>query len=136
MKKTYRGSCHCRRVTFEVDLDLEAEGTGKCNCTVCWKRRAWSTRVKPDSFRALTGEAEMRRYPDNQVVEGGGFCPTCGVAPFLRIAAQEWNDGASVSVNVACLDDLEPQELIAAPVQYFDGRNDNWWQPPSETRHL
>lgn len=60
----------------------------------------------------------------------------CGVSPYLRISAQEWNDGASVSVNVACLDDLEPAELLAAPVQYFDGLHDDWWQAPSEIRHL
>lgn len=136
MTKTYRGSCHCRRVTFEADIDLEAQGTGKCNCTICWKRRAWNTQVKPESFRALTGEEDMRRYPDNEIVTGGGFCPTCGIAAYARIAATEWNGGAYVSVNVACLDDLEPSELLAAPVQYFDGRHDNWWQTPGETRHL
>ena len=46
------------------------------------------------------------------------------------------NDGESVSINVACLDDATPDELIAAPVTYYDGLNDNWWVVPSETRHL
>jgi hypothetical protein len=136
MTKTYRGSCHCRRVTFEADIDLEAQGTSKCNCSICWKRRAWTTRAKLESFRSLTGEENLRRYPESEVLDGGGFCPTCGVSPYQRIAAQEWNDGAYVSVNVACLDDLDPTELIAAPVQYCDGRNDNWWQAPNEIRHL
>ena len=44
--------------------------------------------------------------------------------------------GAYYSVNLACLDDLDPAELAAAPVRYMDGRNNNWFEPPAETRHL
>jgi len=65
-----------------------------------------------------------------------GFCRECGVIPYGWVDAAEWNDGEYVSVNVACLDDLDPAELAAAPVSYMDGRHDNWWNPPAETRHL
>lgn len=44
--------------------------------------------------------------------------------------------GAFVSVNIACLDDVDPAMLAALPVQYMDGLHDNWWNPPHETRHL
>lgn len=44
--------------------------------------------------------------------------------------------GHYVSVQVSCLDDAAPEELIAAPVQYCDGRNNNWAETPAETRHL
>jgi hypothetical protein len=37
---------------------------------------------------------------------------------------------------VACLDDLDRAELVAAPIQYMDGRADTWWSAPAETRHL
>jgi hypothetical protein len=133
--KKYTGSCHCGRVKFEATLDL-ADGTSKCNCTSCWKRRWWSTRVKPENFRAIAGQEELSGYKPGAETGHGGFCKHCGVATYGWVDAAEWNDGAYVSVSVASLDDLDPAELAAAPVQYQDGRNDNWWAPPAETRHL
>jgi hypothetical protein len=44
--------------------------------------------------------------------------------------------GQFYSINLACLDNVDPQELAAAPVQYFDGRNNNWQSPPAHTKHL
>jgi hypothetical protein len=40
------------------------------------------------------------------------------------------------SIKLAALDDVDPSELIEAPVMYSDGRNNNWWNAPAETRHL
>lgn len=40
------------------------------------------------------------------------------------------------NVNVACLDGIDIDELIAAPVTYQDGGNDDWGSVPDEVRHL
>ncbi len=134
MIKTYRGSCHCRRITLEVDLDL-SQGTGKCNCTLCWKRRLWAARAKTGGFRLISGQSDLTSYPPKPNESPGGFCRHCGVGLFWWVQAAAWNDGESVSVSLACLDDVEPGELLAAPVQHFDGRSDTWGTP-AETRHL
>ena len=133
-KQTYKGSCHCGKIRFEADIDLSA-GTGKCNCTNCWKRRWWSAQIKPDAFRPLAGEELLSGYKKDAKGQGG-FCTSCGVTPYGFSPAAEWNDGDTFSINVACLDDLDPADLVAAPVKYMDGRGDNWWNPPAETRHL
>jgi len=134
-KKTYRGSCHCGQIKFEAGVDL-SEGTSKCNCTSCWKKRWWSARARIEDFRALSGEQELSGYKPGAATGHRGFCKHCGVIPYNWVDAAAWNDGAYVSINVAALDDLEPAELLAAPVQYCDGRNDNWWNAPAEARHL
>ncbi len=126
-KKTFHGSCRCEKVTFEVDLDFST-GTHKCNCTICWKHRARTVRAEPASFRALGGEDAFD--PSKR------FCTGCGVTTYMHVPAMEWNPNAYVAIAVAALDDLEPAELLAAPVTYYDGRANNWWETPSETRHL
>ena len=91
--------------------------------------------IKPDAFRLIAGqEATGYGFPTDKFITRA-LCVHCAVMSF------GWGNipqvgGDFVSINVACLDDLDPAELIAAPVTYMDGRNDNWWHPPAETRHL
>jgi hypothetical protein len=134
MKKTYPASCHCGKVRVEAQLDL-SEGGGKCNCSICAKTRAWSILVKPQDFRLVAGEADLSDYQFSSKSMHHVFCKHCGVRPFGR-GHLDVLGGDFYTVNVACLDNVDPSELANMPVRFADGRSDKWEAVPAETRHL
>ena len=133
-QKTYKGSCHCGKVSYEADIDLSA-GTTKCNCSMCRKTRHWGALIKPAAFRLLTGENELSDYQFRSNSAHHLFCKTCGARPFGR-GYVEAIGGAYVSINLGCLDEVALSELSGVPVHYLDGRSDTWAPLPEETGRL
>jgi hypothetical protein len=117
----HAGGCHCGAVRFEVDLDL-GKGAGRCNCTMCTKRSATSVIVKPNAFRLLAGEASLSEYTWGVKNAHYFFCKQCGIHVFGRGNIPQIG-GEYASVNVNCIDDLDPATL---KLHYFDGRHNNW----------
>jgi hypothetical protein len=144
--KKYHGSCHCQKIKFTVELDITT-GTGRCNCTFCTKARWWGKIVKPEAFTLLSGNDSLSDYtkqkpltfePGEKVEVNSGhhlFCKTCGVRPFGKGHIPEIG-GEYYSVNIACLDDVDFKEVMNAPIQFFDGRTNNWFNTPEFTGHL
>jgi hypothetical protein len=136
MLKTYTGGCHCGAVRFEADLDISA-GTGKCNCTICTKMRLWSVNAFPEAFRLLAGEGDLADYRGaGNSVAHHTFCKHCGIRPFEWVDMPNMTGSKYYNINIMCLDGVDIDELMLAPVAYYDGLNDNWGETPAETRHL
>lgn len=112
--QTYRGSCHCGAVAFEIDAEIET--ATRCNCSICRKKNALMHRVPADRFRLLQGEDALSLYQWNTGTARHLFCKTCGVYPFHnpRAAPDEF------TVNLACLEGLD---VDALPVRVFDGKD-------------
>lgn len=114
--KTYTGGCHCQKVRYEVDTDLEY--VISCNCSMCSKRGWLLTFVPTTSFRLLTDESELTAYKFNKHLINHLFCSTCGTASFGRGSDGKGNEMASI--NVRCLDDVDLEALTITP---FDGKS-------------
>ncbi len=112
MRKTYQGSCHCGKVTFEVDMDLDHVRV--CDCSLCRKRGALNHRVEDSDLRILTPLDELTLYQWHTRTAKDYFCPSCGILPFRRprTAPEVW------TVNVRCLDGIELQSI---PINYVYG---------------
>jgi hypothetical protein len=125
VRQTYRGSCHCGAVRFEVQLDL-AEPTFRCNCSICRRTRFWAAVAKQEDFRLLEGEAELHKYRFHTGNNHHFFCRHCGVRPFG--VGNDTPIGPMVGVNVGCLD-LDDEAMAAIPVRRIDGRHDRMDAP-------
>ena len=123
MKKTYRGSCHCGAVRFEVDAEIDHVRV--CDCSICLKRGALNFRIPANDFRLLTPLSALTLYQWGTKTAEDYFCPTCGILPFRkpRIATtEELGKGAQPfdgwAVNVRCLVGIDP---LALPITRIHG---------------
>jgi len=133
--KHYQGSCHCKAVRYEADLDL-ANGTNRCNCSICWKARAWFAFVGGSGFTLHTRPEEMGEYRWTPAGQPGpfltyAFCKQCGV----RIYATgdfEAMGGRFYALHIPTLDDVDMDELAAAPLKFVDNLHDKPDREPAD----
>lgn len=113
---SYRGSCHCRRVTFEVEGDLG--DVIECNCSHCSRKGYLLWFVPEEKLRLESPESALSTYTFNHHVIRHQFCPQCGCAPFGL--GTDPSGKRTAAINVRCLEDVDLGALERVPV---DGRS-------------
>lgn len=127
------GGCHCGAVRYSVDVDF-AQGTVRCNCSLCRKSRAWFAFVPADAFRLEKGGDALSNYrwtPEGRPAPNltYHFCSHCGVRTHTEGTAP--GGAATVAVQVATIEDAD-REQLAESISYVDGLNDRFDRAPEE----
>jgi hypothetical protein len=126
---TYEGSCHCGRVRFEVQAEIDHVRV--CDCSICHRRGALNFRVPKEAMTLLTSWEDLSLYQWGSRTAKDFFCATCGILPFRRPSdptAQELSDGVKPfdgwAVNVRCLKGVDIEPLVVKRIRGSQIRHD------------
>jgi hypothetical protein len=111
----HEGSCHCRRIRFRVEGDMQ--GVISCNCSICQRKGSLLWFVPRQSLQLLTPDADASTYSFNKHLIRHRFCPVCGMHPFGEGTDREGK--AMAAINIRCLEGIELEKI---PVTPFNGR--------------
>ncbi len=112
----YQGSCHCGRVKFEAEGDLNSAMA--CNCSMCQRKGTLMWFVPRSAMQLLTPEGNMSTYLFNKHVIKHRFCTHCGIHAYGDGTAPSGE--AIAAINIRCVEGID---LQAIPVTQFDGRS-------------
>ena len=113
----YKGSCHCGKIAFEVEGEIDK--LLECNCSICTKRGSLLWFVPREKLHLKTPESGMGTYLFNKKVIRHRFCPVCGCGP-LGEATNPKTGILTAAINVRCLDGVDFSKF---PRIQFDGRS-------------
>lgn len=112
----YAGSCHCGKVAFEVEGNID--GALACNCSICQRKGSLLWFVPRAEFQLKTPDDQVANYTFNRHVIKHRFCPVCGIHTHGEGTDPKGN--AMAAVNIRCIEGID---LESVPVQHFDGRS-------------
>jgi hypothetical protein len=103
--ETYKGSCHCQAVQFEIETDFPELTT--CDCSICIRKNALMVKVHESKMKIVSGEESLTTYTFYTHTAEHYFCRVCGIYPFHRKRVAPDYFG----VNVHCLDGFNPGDI-------------------------
>ncbi len=112
----YKGSCHCGKVAFEVEGEIN--GAVACNCSICSRKGSLLWFVPREKLQLTTPEEAVSTYEFNKHIIKHHFCSTCGIHPYAEGVDPKGN--RMVAVNLRCVEEIDLASIL---VQNFDGRS-------------
>jgi hypothetical protein len=95
LEKRERG-CHCLRVGFRAEVDLDR--LSQCSCTMCTKKGILHPPLVPEVFELLRGKHALTMCTFGTAVAQHAFCSHCGMHAFYVPRSQP----DQISVNARC----------------------------------
>ena len=111
----YKGSCHCGRVAFEVEGEIQQ--LMECNCSMCSRKGSLLWFVPRADLHLTMPESNTTTYTFNKHAIKHRFCAACGIHPLAEAVDPKGNPMAAI--NARCLEGFDPASV---PVKQFDGR--------------
>ncbi|MCB1214357.1 MAG: GFA family protein [Deltaproteobacteria bacterium] len=111
----YQGSCHCGKIAYEVEAQIES--LLECNCSLCSRRGYLLFFVPKEQIQLTTPASDMSTYTFNKHVIKHHFCPTCGCAPLGFGSDSKGKEMAAV--NARCIPDLNLNQF---KINHYDGK--------------
>jgi hypothetical protein len=108
----HKGSCHCGRVEFEIDGELNSGLI--CDCSLCKRKNAIMYRMPKEQFRLTKGENELTTYQWNTKIAKHYFCRHCGIYTHHQPRTRP----DLMGVNLGCIDTIDARAL---PVEKAEG---------------
>lgn len=103
----HKGSCHCGKVAFEVNGELN--GAMACNCSMCSRKGSLLWFVPREQLCLLTADADIGTYTFNKHVVKHRFCRTCGIHPYGEGSDPQGNRMAAI--NIRCLEGIDLEKI-------------------------
>ena len=111
----YTGSCHCGKVAYEVEGDIDQAMA--CNCSICRRKGSLLWFVPMQQFTLKTPDGNAATYLFNKHKIQHRFCPVCGIHPYAE-AVNPKTGAPTAAINIRCLDGVD---LDQVKVVHFDG---------------
>lgn len=111
----YSGSCHCGKVAFEVEGEIDQAMA--CNCSICKRKGSLMWFVPKTQFSLKTPDENAATYLFNKHKISHRFCPACGIHPYGE-AVHPKTGVPTAAINIRCIEGLDPDSI---KVVHFDG---------------